>query len=216
MRAVLLLALAALVAGCTGCGAAQVDPLPDVAPELHNAVERTYRVEIECENGDKSGGSAVYLGNRTALTAAHVVEGVEGCDMWLTTHAGERYPGAALAIDHDIDVALLVTLDDRGFWPTSLRDGKLGEPVYNAGFPTHPGVRGETRRLNITSGILAADYGRRARVTAPCFFGNSGGGSWSADGELLGLTVSGHMTLDGYCWITPAGKITPWLESMID
>ena len=205
----LVVALSVLLAAC---GGSSYDSALYDSPGIQNAAERTYDIGVECRDGSASGGSAIYLSEGRALTAYHVMSGLDNCEATLTDDKGQRYKGFMIEHDKSLDVALLVTTDDRAFWPTEMRWGRLGEPVVNVGYPMHPSAM-QPRVLSVTTGTFSERRYKRHRVTAPCFFGNSGGGTWSVrDNKLLGMTVSTYAQLDGFCYVTPAELIQRWLD----
>lgn len=103
-------------------------------------------------------------------------------------------------------------------------DPYLGMPVYSVGYTGLLGVRTKGK-ISMSKGVMATigvvlqpKSGKVNRVTSQLFFGNSGGGVWSADGRLLGVAVmlvgaqphnqqAPTMPYEGNYYIKPSGQI---------
>lgn len=181
MKATLL----ALLASCAGAKPADVVVPADGGPPragLQIALERTIYLS-------GSGCSAVALGKDRLVTARHCLPD-DG-------KAGDAYEGGeVLFISPSHDFAIVKFPDPR---PAVLRrNAVVGEHLWVVGYPMQLGS--EEQDLTVTDGILAGpvDAAGQQRITAPVYFGNSGGGVWSDRGELLGIAVSIYAArLDG-------------------
>jgi S1-C subfamily serine protease len=85
-----------------------------------------------------------------------------------------------------------------------LRNPRLGEHVYTVGYPLQ--LATGDQELTVTDGVAAGplDEDGYLRITAPIYFGNSGGGCWAEDGSLLGITVSGFLGMPGMNYMVGA------------
>ncbi len=105
------------------------------------------------------------------------------------------------------DFAVLVNQDWVKHPGVELRPPRLGEHVYTMGYPNQ--LATDTQELTVTDGVAAGpiDEEGHLRITAPIYFGNSGGGCWGEDGALLGITVSGFVELPGMNFMVSAEDI---------
>jgi serine protease Do len=153
-------------------------------------IPRTVLVTIECDGDDSGGGSAVLMGGDIALTARHVVEGQEGCDIEVG-NASFRADVLSYKEDKNSDLAIL-KLDREAYTPhLDMSQGELGEHVTVVGYPVN--LASDRQMLNVTDGVIAAynyDGSGEDRITAQVYFGNSGGPVFSDDGRLVGIAVS--------------------------
>jgi serine protease Do len=134
-----------------------------------------------------STGTGFYVGDRTIVTAHHVVA---GCGRVALADGGEL---VMIAADPDLDVAALAAPTPVRRW-LSLSEGRprLGQRVHAAGFPYYS-IAGTS--LNLTSGNVSAlagvdDDRRFFSFSAPVQPGNSGGPLIDAGGAVLGLVVA--------------------------
>jgi serine protease Do len=143
--------------------------------------------ERPAEFAGASTGSGFYVGARTLVTAAHVVE---GCAR-VTLADGREL--ALVAADADLDVAALRPADPARRWLTlAAGELRLGQQVHAAGFPYYS-IAGTS--LNLTGGNVSAlagvdDDGRFFTFSAPVQPGNSGGPLIDARGAVRGLVVA--------------------------
>lgn len=143
----------------------------------------TAQVFTVCEDSTSSGsGVVIHREGNVAYfaTAFHVTD--PGCSYYVN---GEELE--LVAYDVFYDQAILVgSVAGR---VTEETDGVfLGQRVTVAGFPVQPFTG--TTGFQITQGNLAAMLGSRYKVTAPAYYGSSGGPCFDKDGELVGLLVS--------------------------
>lgn len=214
-KAVLAVVLGLLLLSC-----AQVPP--PVAPNAHvpDMVARTLRLEVDCpddvERGD-SGGTAVRLGHHMVLTAKHITEDREGCTY--IGHAPDGNPDVALKYVRaapDDDVAMLAEVADLP--PAEMVAPVAGEHVWAVGYPVRPDG---DQVLTVTDGTYTGalwdatydgvEWGTQARITAPIYFGNSGGGAWNDRGQLVGITVSMITVAPGMSYVVPVDRVVLWL-----
>lgn len=103
-----------------------------------------------------------------------------------------------------------------------MRPARLGEHLYVVGYPVQ--LEDGKVQLTVTDGIAAGptDNDGFARITAPVYFGNSGGGVWGDDGALLGVAVAIYaahvedyqypLPYVGQSWMVPIESILPVLR----
>lgn len=159
-----------------------------------------------------SGCSAVAVGNDRLVTAKHCLPD--------DAKAGDSYEGGTvLHVSPSMDFAVVVWPDAR--LAVRMRPPVVGEHLYVVGYPVQLGSGDQD--LTVTDGIVAGPQNSAGdhRITAPVYFGNSGGGVWSDDGELLGIAVNIYAAyIDGYdrampypaqSFMVPTTDIEGWL-----
>lgn len=158
-----------------------------------------------------SGCSAVAVGGDRLVTAKHCLPDEAA--------AGDSFAGGNLVYispSYDFAVAAVPDLYRR----IDLRPGRRGEHIYVVGFPVQLGSREQV--LTVTDGLVAGpvDSEGQARITAPVYFGNSGGGVWADDGSLVGIAVAIYAADVGLrnpipyvaqSYMVPAELVRPWL-----
>jgi S1-C subfamily serine protease len=149
------------------------------------------------------GCTAVDVGRGLVLTAAHCVDELSRGD--------ETSVGMVLFQSPDLDFAVLFDTGRLHRPKACLRAPVLGEHLYTVGYPGQV-VTGK-QELTVTDGVFAGpgDGEGHYRITAPIWFGNSGGGAWGEDGCLLGLTVSGVVRLPAMNFIVSAADMMDWV-----
>jgi S1-C subfamily serine protease len=187
------LALAvALLCACASSAAAPV--LPHVFDPVKVAVKRTVLVEVDCQDDSlDTGGTAVLYGGDLAVTAAHVVDEVDPltCVVTLSNDWG-RHVAVVVKKDTQLDLAILssLTLSNAA---VGISQATLGMDVWSVGYPSQlrQGEPWGQQALTVTRGVVASLLvePNMHRVTSPVFYGNSGGGVWSATGGLVGIAV---------------------------
>ena len=189
---------------------------------------RTVLVQCDCPGTDRDGsGSGVVLLSSAAgsqvATAAHVAE--EGCALSVRRGEGEFMPAAITARNGDRDLAVLWVEGNYQVGSPLETYPYLGQAVITAGYPMqllHPG----SEELSITTGViatknLAGEKGTYFRITAPIYFGNSGGGVWTREGTLIGISTSMAalhlpgiypLPYPGYFYLKPSAELTELLK----
>ncbi len=164
-------------------------------------------------------------------TAAHVVEIKKEyekgytCKLYvnLDENLGDkktRMDAKIFVVNSERDLAVLVVVGNLGVSTEMETDPFTGEPIWAVGYPRQlaaPWVK----RLSITEGVLATinvPAGRNVsvrgyyhRVTAQTFFGNSGGGNWTSEGKLVGISVAlftgkNGVPYEGFYYIKPVSE----------
>lgn len=196
--------LLALVAGCAVVNIPDAHAPTEPFDAVRYAVDHTVHLKV-------SGCSAVMVGGNRLVTAKHCLP--EGAK------AGDAYEGGTLRhVSPTYDFAVVDVVDRR--LRIALREPKAGEHLYVVGYPVQLG--NSEQALTVTDGIVAGPVNGDGewRITAPVYFGNSGGGVWSDRGELLGIAVSIYaVELEGarpmpyaaQSFMVPAAVITQWL-----
>jgi S1-C subfamily serine protease len=187
--------VAGLVAALLGTGVAHAPAPVAVAP-----VARALRHTVFAED---LGCTAVDVGQGQVLTAKHCVD-----DLPWGSYTDE---GRIVYVSADRDFAILFDPSRTDSPPACMRAPRLGEHLYAVGYPVQ--LVSDTQELTVTDGVFAGprDSDGQYRITAPIYYGNSGGGVWGNDGCLLGLSVSGILQMPGMNYIVASQDIVPWL-----
>lgn len=166
--------------------------------------ERTVLVYRSCEKKSENGwGSGVIIDGNKVLTAEHVVDDLEGCEILIKRGDEPFYYSAIEKEDKRLDLALLVVAHDYGV-TVSFARSKLGEAITVVGYPTQLIDRSKLYLSVLygyisTKNILSAGENRYVdRISAPIYFGNSGGPVFNSVGQVVGIISSGHMDVQGY------------------
>jgi S1-C subfamily serine protease len=213
-----IIALLAVLAACSGCGAPALKVLP-VTPESDTAdyfrwlSDGTVQVQADCPDGSGSGSGVVvgrYKDKTYVATAAHVAN--FEC---VVTIDGEIFEVAA--VDEQYDQSIVVGYA-KGRAALVSPDPFLGQSITIVGYPSQP-YTGKTSK-QITKGNLSAFVPFRYKVTAPAYFGNSGGPCFDAQGRLVGLVVAliqrGGTPMPGEIFVTPAQRTYELLEEALE
>ena len=192
------------------------------------------RGESTTQEVEAATGSGVVIAEDTVLTNFHVVE--DASSLKVTT-GDDEFDATLLAYDENLDVAILkadglnlpaVTLGDSdtlqvGDWAICIGN-PLGEQL--AGTTTVGIVSALNREVSSTT---TDKYGLRGTVTntmiqvdAAINSGNSGGGMFSVNGELMGIPTlkytgsafSGN-TVDGLGMCIPINAAKPLIEDVL-
>ena len=151
------------------------------------------------------GCTAVDVGTGILITAKHCVDGEE------QGLGSQSSAGMVIYISPVLDFALLFDSARMNHPVPAMRAPKLGEHVYAIGFPVQLSTK--EQKLTVTDGIMAGpdDGEGHLRFTAPIYFGNSGGGVWAEDGALIGISVSGFLSLPGMNYLVSVADVEPWI-----
>jgi len=163
---------------------AERDRFPSIPQKLIHSSVKINRM--------RGNGSGVYLGNRWILTAYHVVKGAGPIRAHFSTSehkASVEIDCKIVHVDKSWDLALL-EVEDVPYFARGARLGKdnpvVGDPLIIIGAPV--GVSDKTA----TVGFFAGSKGQWWQTSNAVFFGNSGGGVYSANDErLVGICVKG-------------------------
>jgi S1-C subfamily serine protease len=174
-----------------GCGSAPVVTTGRANLAVSTALRHTLLMTEGC--------TAVDIGRGRVLTAKHCVDSPELAD--------EYSVGAVVYRSPERDFAVLYDAERFRHSRARLRVPVLGEHVYAVGFPSQLDKSGQ--KLTVTDGIIAGpcDAEGSLRFTAPIYYGNSGGGVWADDGSLIGISVSGFLTMPGQSYLVSMADI---------
>lgn len=180
-----------------------------LSPQSPESVTLHGLVRITATNPDgmTHGGAAVCVGRTTGngmmmLTAKHIFEGVSPQAAMRVSVRGKLLPFGVLRYHDEEDLALIATPD--GTAPADVKcaeiaEGlpRLGEAVYVAGYGQSKRVRSGSWREYTVVGTRSVNGGppQQATFTETGPFipdgiaqGDSGGGLYDADGNLIGIT----------------------------
>ena len=195
---------------------------------------RGYDNDIQEQEVEAATGSGVVIGeNGIVLTNYHVVEDASSLKI---TVGEEKYEATLLAYDENLDVAILQA-PELSLAPVALGDSDtlmVGDWAICIGNPL-----GEQFSGTVTVGIVSAldravssssydKYGRKETITntmiqtdAAINSGNSGGGMFSVNGELMGIptlkyTGSAYSgtTVEGIGMCIPINAAKPLIEDV--
>lgn len=199
MRTAVVLLLAMLT-GCSLLSSAPAEtpagPPPNVA--VVTALKHTqFFAEAGC--------TAVDIGYGRVVTAKHCVEDEDPERNWDIGDTTSM--GTLVYKSPTLDFAMFVNQAWIKHPGVELRNPRLGEHVYAVGYPVQ--LATEEQELTVTDGIAAGplDDDGSLRITAPIYYGNSGGGCWAEDGSLLGITVSGFLTVPAMNYMVGAEDV---------
>jgi S1-C subfamily serine protease len=161
--------------------------------------------------------SGVWVSDAAILTAAHCVRETPPCEVvWYRAHEGTPRPAMLMRLDPAVDLALLV---DPGAPRHPTAPLALAPPAVGTdlAFVGHPGGVEWT----FFRGSAAGFADPWLQVSAPVFFGCSGGGAFNDYGELVGIAhtvpmrrVSGSwMLVPAVAFYVPAPAIREFLAA---
>jgi len=157
-------------------------------------------------------GSGVHVGDGFIVTAAHVVGDAK--EVQVKAKGGENRKADVLWVNKANDIALLRTSSDGlGIAHLSCRAVKVGNPIVAYGNPlqiefvaAYGKIAGEPRKTGPWNAVYVTD------ITT--VMGQSGGGTFAENGDLIGITV-GVMaapigfsgSLVGYGFVVPSTAV---------
>lgn len=156
-------------------------------------------------------GSGVHIGNGYILTAAHVAE--DNATVTVKDDKGDTHDGKVLWSNKDYDIALVRTDDTMASAQLDCRASKVGESITTRGNPmgvefltTWGHVAGKARKWGPWESVIFTDL-----TLAP---GNSGGGVYDENGNVVGIAVGVMLTrvgvvpnLTGFSTVVPSSVI---------
>ena len=133
-----------------------------------------------------STGTGFYVGPKTILTNAHVVE---GCTAVTTSLNRNPVLGKVIARDEANDLALISAGEESAKTAVFRGGVKLGEDIAAFGFPLSEQLAssGNFTRGNVTATAGVHDDSRHLQFSAPIQPGNSGGPLMDEAGNVIGV-----------------------------
>lgn len=130
-------------------------------------------------------GSGFALGENCIITNAHVIH--DKSQTQIATYSGKKYSSFVLAMDEDLDIAILGT-SEATFKPlqiAKLSTVNIGDDVFAIGAPN-------SLSYTLTKGVVSAKdrvVGKQSfiQTDAAINSGNSGGPLLNADGKVIGV-----------------------------
>lgn len=175
-----IIALVALVC----CTCRTPDPDTPRVDKMAEGIDRLVHVQA-CD----ASGSGVNLGNGRILTALHVAA---YCPVYLvTSHASGHVAFGSLELGHVDDLAIIRVAPVEAAPPVRVASVQPGTVVCAMVASPEPGVR--------CGHVVKAMPGKGGiEHTVPTQKGNSGGGLYDTQGNLVGVIVTCNLT-DGKC-----------------
>lgn len=167
-----------------------------------------------------AGSGVVYSEDGYIITNNHVIDGASTINV--TLHDGKSYEASLVAADSQSDVAVL-KIDASGLTPVSFGDSdalSVGDLAIVIGNPL--GTLAGTASDGIVSGLereitLDGKTMTLLQVSASVNPGNSGGGVFDQEGNLIGLVVakSSGSDVEGLGFAIPSNTVKSVVESLI-
>ena len=168
-----------------------------------------------------AGSGIVYSEDGYIITNNHVIEGASTINV--TFNDGKSYEASLVAADSQSDIAVL-KIDADGLTPVSFNDSDslsvgdlavvIGNPLGTlAGTATEGIVSGLEREITIDGKSMTL-----IQVSASVNPGNSGGGVFDQQGNLIGLVVakSSGSDVEGLGFAIPSNTVQSVVKSLIE
>lgn len=161
--------------------------------------------------GEQHGvGSGVYIGNDIIITAAHNLTGADSFK--IRTDVGDVQAGEILWLNREYDIAAIRPIRPGRFKAARLscRNPLVGESIRAVGNPA--GIEFITMRGYVSGEEREAEPNWKSVFVTDLttIGGMSGGGTYSATGELIGITVGTlgfNAPAGGLGFVVPASKV---------
>jgi len=210
MRSAIAFLIGLLSGACAAHSAPAVEPLTSVSPApaplaAEQVAERARAATVIVWNGHGT-CAGVWVGAETVLTAAHCAS-APGAPLWYAVSGGTAHQAHAIAVDDARDLMVLEAqgTPDHGVARVRVTTARVGEPVYTMGHPYG-------HRYSFSAGIVSAlrtstqaahllDGVRLVQTDAMTAPGNSGGGLFDSNGDLVGIgqgAIAEHAARCGY------------------
>lgn len=182
MRATFLaLAATTILAACA--------PQPVFVDAKAGADVRIEAIEVTPAGEQHGVGSGVYIGNGVIITAAHVISSAKSFK--IRTDVGDVQAGEILWLNREYDIAAVRPNAPGRFGEARLscRKPRVGESIRAVGNPA--GIEFVTMRGYVSGEERDAEPNWKSVFVTDLttIGGMSGGGTYSASGELIGITV---------------------------
>lgn len=185
-----------------GCGAAPSVSVTVAPPENRENVGVS--VGLKHTLHMLEGCTAVDAGYGFILTAKHCVDELSVGSITSV--------GTLVFVSANRDFAILFDVKSANHQKPKMRACNIGEHLYAIGWPVQ--MVNDKMALTVTDGLCAGPVDEsdgELRITAPIYFGNSGGGVWGDDGALLGLSVKGILGMPAMNYMVSVSDIEPFL-----
>lgn len=169
---------------------------------VNKSIENIYFSSVSItDRAGKVAGSGTIIWNKAnhklmVLTAAHVIKGMEKKKKDI--HVSFNYSSAitpmkVYKISEEKDLALLIgnsnEKSDGPYVKLAMKSPNIGDDIYVVGSPM--GLKSTVTKGIIGNFVWEKNPKRLVyRFSADIFFGNSGGGLFNENGELIGVVVS--------------------------
>lgn len=162
-----------------------------------------------------SGTGFVVNASGYVITCAHVVADATRVEVAL---GGRTYPATVLAVDHDVDLALIkVNADKLPVLPLGNSDtARLLQEVRALGFPLSDVLGKNIQAVTGTiSGTPERNGRKQIQTSAPINPGNSGGPLVTESGEVIGVNASklAGAAISNVGFATPSNEVKRLLQS---
>lgn len=227
MRTTFLLLLALVITPVRASGADRRTPVVQAVERATPSVvtiETTVQSSspfwfFEPQKGVSEGSGVVIDKAGIILTNAHVVDGA--LDITVHTESGKTWPAKLLALERDLDLAVL-KVDSKGALPAiavaDSSDLLLGETAiaignpYGLGLTVSTGVVSSTQReVQLEKGLYQSYIQTDAAINP----GNSGGALVNINGELIGINTMIRANGEGIGWAIPANRAIKVAQDML-
>lgn len=199
---------------------------PSVVEIATEATTTTYGMFGGTYTTEAAGSGVIITADGYIITNAHVIE--NATSITVTTYDGTSYDATLVGSDEKSDIAV-IKIDATGLTPATIGDSstiQVGDTAVVIGNPL--GTLGGT----VTNGIISAtnreitinnETMNLIQTNAAINSGNSGGGLFNGDGDLIGIvnakdsgTTSSGATIEGLGFAIPINEAMDVAEQLIE
>ncbi len=160
----------------------------------------------------KSQGSGIFISPTVILTCAHVIEDAENIHIVQSSNNNNKLKANVLCVCYDRDIALLTIKNEDAFIKNiNLKKSyniEQGIDVVVVGYPIGQ------HQIKYTKGIISGITDGLIQTDASVNSGNSGGGLFDTNGNLLGLVSSGIDSAEGIGFAIPIKNVDVVIDEM--
>ena len=176
---------------------------------------KTYYVISQSSVSDLGSGSGIVIGDGIIVTNSHVISNSNrlGIIYHNTQVADEHRTSTVFLDDTGRDIAF-ISSPNPAYKPVKLGDSdalSLGQSVVTIGSPS--GLLNSIS-TGIVSGFREINGYKYIQMTAAISPGNSGGGLFNMDGELVGITVAKIIDGENLNLAIPINDVKPYLNAV--
>lgn len=197
-------------------------PAANAATMDTKQINKAYSGSVVLVRGESSFGTGFVVGRSGyVLTCAHVLPTIANPEVVLppTGVEGQKeqaFPAQVLAVDEDLDIALLKVTTPAALVPVQFPKGDLvetGEPLTVIG---NPGGLGAALVNTVTSGIVSNARRELAgrtfvQTNATVNPGNSGGPMFDGHGRVVGMVILKDRSKEGIALGVPLAELRKFL-----